>query len=1103
MPFLFGVILISPTGINAAPLSLSDSPMVVSAPVDPNIMLSFDATTSMRATVFDVENDELPLYSCTGTNVLGNGNGAYLVIPEKIEPVYTYNWAGTWHSKDGYAVFDHDDEYYLWGNSGDNKCFKNTRNYTAKLRDKDDPDAKSYVYTGRYLNWYFSNDDGSGPANFGLGARRKPGTYNRLEASKVAANKLLDPVTGLTNARVALARLDSPNGEILSNFIDVDIPANRAELITTIDDIDTRTGTVLSSTLAQIGRYFVEGNNALKLSTTASTHVDDQFPYTLFNKEPDYAAGVAKPTSTTSAIQTSCQKSFVIMMTDGEPGSDYAYSDDLAKWDDGFATKENGTSEGQDDLDDIAAALYDTDLRPDFPDNKNNVTSYFVGFTYAHDFLDRAAEAGGGEYFTANNADQLANVLIQATNQLKADTSSVASVAFNSSRLGTESSIFQAKFDTAGWGGSLVSFPLSNTGVIEPEAWNAANKLDTQAAATRNIFTYKNDATPRDGVAFTYANLSADQKADLYRGVDADDDGASFLGSGNADDDDVKLLVNYLRGDKSNEGFAATNYRSRNTLLGDIVNSSPVYVGAPELNWPDYASNNSFGSLAKSYSNFKNGSAKTRTPIVYVGANDGMLHGFNAENSSAESGEEKMAYIPGMLANSAVDEGLHYLASNSYQHRFYVDLTPSVSDVYINAGSGEDWRTVLVGGLRAGGKGLFALDVTDPTKFADPTNNADDVVLWEFSSSDDPDFGFSYSQPSIVMMPNGKWAAIVGNGYNNSGDGHAKLFILYLEAGVDGTWGTGDYIELDTMTGNTTTPNGLSTPRVVDLNGDSIADRVYAGDLQGNMWVFDISGNTDSSWKTAYGTPSVPTPLFTAKNDEGYAQPITTAPILAKSPHTLTTSTTKPNILVLFGTGKFLEPDDVSGNLNRMSFYAVLDANSGNKNRSNLEPRELITSGSLRKVEGTPIDWTTQYGWLIDLEKQSSATGPSIKEGERVISEPLLRRKVLFFNTVIPSGNECSAGGSSWLMDLAYDTGLAPPDAVFDAVDGSGPTNTIDDLDQEYVGSKLDSGLAPKSGILGEKQYTPCNSGDICERDIKVGKGQKEGSLSWEQFFRN
>ena len=225
--------------------------------------------------------------------------------------------------------------------------------------------------------------------------------------------------------------------------------------------------------------------------------------------------------------------------------------------------------------------------------------------------------------------------------------------------------------------------------------------------------------------------------------------------------------------------------------------------------------------------------------------------------------------MPNSVLKHTVD-----LTSPAYRHRYYVNGSPTAGDVFLN--SKGDWRTVAVGGLGAGGQGYFALDITSPTTFGE--DQASNIVLWEFTDADDPDLGLTFSQPSLVRMQNGKWAAVVGNGYNNtdpnagtdthvSTNGRAMFFVLFLDGpGPGGVWVEGvNYIKIDTGVGDTTTPNGLATPAAVDINADFTVDYLVAGDLRGNLWRINVTSPTPSDWKLEANRKL----LFTATDSNG------------------------------------------------------------------------------------------------------------------------------------------------------------------------------------------------------------------------------------------
>ncbi|MEE1559435.1 MAG: PilC/PilY family type IV pilus protein, partial [Arenicellales bacterium] len=390
----------------------------------------------------------------------------------------------------------------------------------------------------------------------------------------------------------------------------------------------------------------------------------------------------------------------------------------------------------------------------------------------------------------------------------------------------------------------------------------------------------------------------------------------------------------YLLGSRAHEEPASDyDFRARNfdSIMGDIVHSQPVYVGEPTLQWPDSGAFD-YG-VGQHYSDFVS-ALSGRAGTVYAGGNAGALHAF-----SADTGEEVLAYFPAHLASSDINEGYHYLTDPGYTHRYYVDGSPVVSDAYVKASpaGAAAWRSVLVGSDGAGGKGLFALDVTDPGNFQNTSVKASQLVLWEFSDADDPNLGYTFSKPTIALLNNGKWAAIVGNGYGNSGGGKAELFILFLEGGLDGNWAYGnDYLRIPAGPGDPADPDGLSTPSVIDLDGDGMADRVYAGSLSGQLWAFDISSANTADWAIAHAGDS---PLFTAVNNPGSSQPITTQPQVIRQP--VISDGPDPNVLVLFGTGQYLIEADKT-TTDTQSFYGVWDRSDGNLDRADLQAQAFL-----------------------------------------------------------------------------------------------------------------------------------------------------------------
>ncbi|MGH9904621.1 MAG: pilus assembly protein, partial [Pyrinomonadaceae bacterium] len=385
-------------------------------------------------------------------------------------------------------------------------------------------------------------------------------------------------------------------------------------------------------------------------------------------------------------------------------------------------------------------------------------------------------------YVFANQPDKMVAGLTNAFNDIINRTSSASSVAANSTSLNTGSHIYQARYTSGDWSGQLLSYSISTSGVINPIAeWDTGQLINSQTPGSRVILTY-NDAPllgQPDGIPFQWLNLNLAQQSALNTNA-----------SGTLDLAGLPRL-NWIRGDSTNESPSGLAFRKRATSkLGDIINSNPAYVGPPNAGYPD-----------ASYATFRSANS-SRKPIIYVGANDGMMHAIDASctpsalacTPTASSGKEVMAYIP-----RPVYKNLSKLTSPNYNglpsaHRYFIDGTPTFADVQI----GGAWKTILVGGLGAGGQGIYALDVTDPSNFSE--GNASSIALWEFTDQHDKDLGYTFSQPQVAKMANGKWAVIFGNGYNNSESdgasttsttGRAVLYILFIEQGTDGAWTVG------------------------------------------------------------------------------------------------------------------------------------------------------------------------------------------------------------------------------------------------------------------------------------------------------------------------
>ncbi len=732
------------------------------------------------------------------------------------------------------------------------------------------------------------------------------------------------------------------------------------------------------------------------------------------------------------------------------------------------------------------------------------------------DDMYHAAVNGFGNMYSANSPVELQAQLKNVLKDIMEQSGSGSGVAFNNASL-TETvgtGIYATRFVPSDWSGDLLANRLAKSGgetfnsvvyksgqVIPRSGWGLGTTEETDVGAApildarnlvsspRNIVTF--DGT--DGIPFEWASLTANQRID-------------FLDGGSADVAKGKALLAYIRGDRSNES-SGYGFRARGSRLGDLVNSSPLHVSTANSNWPNNAP---FGDAGNRYDAWAL-TVKDRTPLVWVGANDGMLHAFNASlDLATDGGKEVFAYVPAGVYDSNPNAGLSYLAKPNYVHRYYVDLTPVAQDVFISstAGSTETgWRTMLVGGYRAGARGIFALDVTDPALLTQSVDNAKKVILWEFDDSDDVDMGYLVSSPKIAMMNNHKWAVIFGNGYN-SASGKTALMILYVEEGLDGTWSTADYkkIVLDTSE----SVDGLSGVTLADLNDDDIVDRIYAGDLQGNMWVFDVSDSDSNNWDVAYKDGNDNVPLFKAINSDGIAQPITAAPNLAFNTEAQKVGN-EPNVFVGFGTGQYLTLSDNTSD-DVQSFYIVWDrgyAGATGLNRSNLKPRELEqddATGVLNVVSTTQdaIDWTMggpeadkDYGWYMDLIVSG------VKDGERVVHRPLFRNSkkdgvVAVFASRIPNiESACSGSGSSKLYVVPILTGLSSSEPIAD-LDGDG------DIDANDAGVGTDKGfLINDPNILSDTIYAARGDGEGVDTMLitPADPSDRSGRLGWHELI--
>ncbi len=728
-----------------------------------------------------------------------------------------------------------------------------------------------------------------------------------------------------------------------------------------------------------------------------------------------------------AAIPNSCGKNFLVLLTDGLPSVTQA----------GVASAN------------VAQNLADvTTQATNLKNSAAKVKTYMVGFALPYGVnpaqLDTIAAAGGtGTAYAANDAVTLNAAFSNIFSNIAAQTASASAVALNSGSINTNSRVFQAKFSSQDWSGQLLSIAVNTSnGSLGSTIWDAGQQINAQTPTNRNILTYK--PSTNIGVAFRWPAAPATPTAtelDSVQSTTLNTSATSVI------DTNGSARLDYLRGSNVNEG-SGLNLRARNTSkLGDIVNSAPQYVGAPSLNISD-----------PSYAGFRL-AQQSRSPIIYIGANDGMLHGFNAT-----TGNEAIAYIP-----SSVYPNLTQLTSTGYSHRYYVDGSPTAADVYYSGG----WHTALVGSMGNGAKGIFGLDITNPSSFSEA--NAASLVNFEFPNStiavaDANDVGYVSGPVPIVKLNNGVWAAIFGNGYNSTGTGQSSLFIVNVK--------TGALIKkISTGVGSTTTPNALANPIAVDIDGNNTADIVYAGDLQGNMWKFDISSATPSAWGVSYM-------LYAT------GQPITETPAVSKNP--------AGGLMVYFGTGQYLVTADIATTLNN-TFYGIWDNFNTKVALSGLVQQSVTgvvaaNGNTYRQVTQNSVNYTVspvKQGWYINLPTS----------GERSVNDSRVRAGRIIFTTTIPSTGACAFGGTSTTMVLDYLTGGMPTTAAIDT-NGDGVVNGADLLVGGIVNNSINSDPTIMSGTNSSGvDYGVTTNTDGTTTEITLKKsGVVSRRTSWRQI---
>lgn len=612
---------------------------------------------------------------------------------------------------------------------------------------------------------------------------------------------------------------------------------------------------------------------------------------------------------------------------------------------------------------------------PDVSSSSNTVTTRI-------DDLWHAAVNGHGAYLSASNPDSVVDALEKTLAAISIKNASAAAAATSSLEpVAGDNYAYVAQYTTGFWYGDLQArdIDLSTGALSATVTWSAQTKLQTKVGAStdsRTIYTFSSAASNKLK-SFESANLATEKSANYFKSNSSNPNGAltqyplwTATDQAAATDD---AMIEFIRGRSGKEDEAGNTYklfRDRQYVLGDIVDTSPVFVKAPPFKYTD-----------SGYATFVSDNA-SRTAMVYVGANDGMLHAFNAA-----TGAEAWAYIPSMVIPQ-----LYKLADAGYanNHRFYVDGQITIGDAY----SGSAWKTILIAGLGGGGRGFFALDITDP---------ANPKALWEFSDSSDNDMGYSYGNPILTKRnSDGKWVVLVTSGYNNTGgDSKGRLFVLDAFSGSK----LAEIKTDDTVTDPNVSGIGKINNYVVNTLTDNTTQYVYGGDLGGTLWRF----NLDVSSSKKLGKTS-----STTGN-----QPITVKPELAR----IRDSSGNYYRVIYFGTGRFLGLSDVGSTAPSIAvaqgIYAVKDTDSDlgvlSQSGAALQAQTLDSSVTPRTIPSpVVVDWGTKNGWYVTLPV-----------GELVNIDLKLQLGTLVVLTNEPNDDYCSVGGRSWLYALGYRSGAS------------------------------------------------------------------------------
>ena len=678
------------------------------------------------------------------------------------------------------------------------------------------------------------------------------------------------------------------------------------------------------------------------------------------------------------------------------------------------------------------------------------------------DDLWHAAINSRGAYFSAADPTSLALAVKGALAGVQGGTGSTAGVATASTVLENTNRKYVPTYRAVEWSGDISALPLDANGQTTSSVWKASERVP--AWGLRKIYTW--DKTPLvspttpGGVDFSWSTLSVGGKTALSASSTVP---VTYTSS----------FINFIKGDHANEGVG-NPFRLRNNsagspfVLGDFINSNPVLIKS--------SFDGGYGPLllggASGYQNFLSAKA-ARDAVLFVGANDGMLHAFKDTKaattaSAATDGQEIFAYVP-----RAVYPNLYKLSDKNYggaalEHQYFVDGPQRESDAYVRGpgatfgtkAASPSWRNYLTGSLGAGGRAIYALDVTDSP------NLTASAIRWEISNAEDSDIGYIMAPIEVGVLPSGRWVAIVGNGFG-SDHGYATLLVIDLETAAI------QKVNVETATGS----NGLGGVAVV-RDGSGRITNLYAGDLSGKLWKFDYNNDT---------TPFVVSggaAMFTALNSSGVAQPITQAPGIFDH--------SKGGKIIVFGTGKLFATADATDTTTQ-TIYGVWDMPADPKikplTRSVLQTRSLAsvngTGNAVGAVfytlSGVDVDWINQRGWYIDLY-------PATTGGRVVYPVQAIGSQIALISIVAPAQ-------AAVICQPSDGIGI---DLTIDAEGGSAPSYHLYDTngDNAYNGSDaIVAGYKTNADGIDSVVYSPSKNSTDNSADGVCGAGYYRVSI--------